>query len=157
MFRPTTAANNINDLIFAELVSKFDGIPGIEVVEQRRTNLRFLKFDNPRSPICLWLKKTDRGHHSSCYPTAHALRMESGQSSLFPDATILTLGHYPKFDLSAIQRVSITPPCGRRSAKPTWYINIAEGPARISAGVSPAGRQHSGLIITRSSHQRKLG
>ncbi len=153
--RATTAANEVNDLIFAELINTFDGVDEVIPVFDRKKNLRFLKIDG-RPPIHLWLKATNRGRVSSNYPTPHYSDLvKSGQIQMFPNAVILTLGFLRSNDCTGVARVSITPPCGRGS-KPQWWIDIAM--SRNVVGMPGAtGSSSVGVVIRRSSQQRKLG
>jgi hypothetical protein len=146
--RSTTAANNINDLIFAELVNRLDG--QASPVFDSRNHIRFLKFQS-RHPIHLWLKKTDGQHRSSNVQTHHAQMLERGQSEMFPSATLLTLGYWTSPDQSKIRRVSITPPCGRRT-KAEWWIDLAV-PER-AASPQLLGNRGTQIEVRRSSQRR---
>jgi hypothetical protein len=152
--RPTTTANRMNDLIFAELINEFDGARGIEPVFDKRKNLRFLKVDG-RPPIHLWLKLTDPGHRSSNFPTTHSDDfLKTGQLLLYPNAVTLMLGYLPLADRSGVRRVSITPPCGRGS-RPLWWIDITAPPNVV--GMPSVARSSSvRIVVTRSSQQRDL-
>ena len=152
--RPTTKANDFNDLWFAELVNALDQVDGIVPVFDRRKNLRFIRIPG-RIPIHLWLKKIDNTYHSSNLQTRNARRLESGlQLEMFASAFILTLGYLINRDGTGIDRVSITPPCGKRKLKPEWAIDLtlSKNVANISV-VAPSSVQ---VKITKFE-QRKLG
>jgi hypothetical protein len=153
--RATTAANEINDLIFAELINNFDGVQGITPVFDKRKNLRFLKIDG-RPPIHLWVKKTTRGHASSNYPTRHnGDLLKKRQIQLFPNATILTLGYLRSSDHKGVSRISITPPCGRGS-RPEWWIDIVM-PYNVVGMPGLVGPNSVRIVVRRSSDQKTLG
>lgn len=152
--RPTTTANRMNDLIFAELINEFEGSSSIKPVFDNRKNLRFLRIDG-RPPIHLWLKKTNPGHRSSNYPTEHSTDfLKDGQISLFPNATTLMLGYLPLVDRTGVRRISISPPCGR-GAKPAWWIDIT--PVPVIGMPSITGATATRIVVRRSSEQRELG
>jgi hypothetical protein len=151
--RATTAANNVNDFIFANLVNRLDGV---EPVVDRKRNMRFLKFGR-RRPILLWVKKMSLARRYSRVQTAiedktdHAERLATGQSEMYPRAQILALGYTPTRDGRTVGRVSITPTC-RRGEKPDWWIDLLMVPVvgrPIAAG-------EFRVEVRRSSQQRKL-
>lgn len=144
-------ANDMNDLWFAEMINALDQIDGIVPIFDRRRNLRFIKIPG-RIPIHLWLKKTDRGYHTTNFPTKHAQGLEAGQSEMFPSAVILTLGYLLKIDASGIARISITPPCGRKQ-KPEWAIDLALRSV-TRAGMSVVGDSSVEVKITRFRQRR---
>ena len=153
--RPTTTANRMNDLIFAELINEFDGLRGVEPVFDKRRNLRFLKIDG-LPPIHLWLKLTDPGHRSSNFPTKHSDDfLKSGQLLMFANAVTLMLGYLPLVERNGVRRVSITPPCGRGS-KPLWWIDIT-APPNVVGMPTLAEASSLRIVVKRSSQQSKFG
>ena len=146
-----SAATNINDHIWAQLINRLDGTKGITPLWDRRKGLRFIKVEC-RRPLLLWIKRVDRNRRHSIYPTAHASQMlESGQAELFPRAEILVLGYTIKQDGLGILRVSINPPCSKKT-HPDWWIDIVPV-TRIK--VARAGGQLQ--IKVNRSRQDKFG
>jgi hypothetical protein len=143
----------MNDLFFAELINVFDGVDAMRPVFDKPNNVRFWRVDG-RPPILLWLKKTDPGHRSSNISTPHSDRLlESGQTEMLPNAAVLMLGYQVSDDRMGVKRISITPPCGRRS-HPAWWIDVTL--PNVVAMNREIGSNLARVTIRRSSHQRRL-
>ncbi|HWQ56356.1 MAG TPA: hypothetical protein VN442_21900 [Bryobacteraceae bacterium] len=135
--RRSTQASNVNDEIFAHVVSAFDGVPDTKPVADQLQHLRFLKIGDG---ILLWFKKLDRSRKLRVYPTTHAQRMEaSGQHRLFPGCVLLVVGYLLSQDEKRVCRVSISKPAGH-GAKPAWYIDFDINKATTIAQIA-GGRQ----------------
>jgi hypothetical protein len=130
-----------------------NNLDGVTPVVDHKSNLRFLKLEG-RTAIHLWLKKANSGRQSSNFATPHAADFLSGQLVLYPNATMLMLGYLLSEDKLGVQKVSITPPCGRAS-KPEWWIDISV-PTNVIGMPRPVGFNHTHITVSRSSQQRRL-
>ena len=149
-----SAANNVNDYIFARLLNRLEGV---EPVFDKRRNMRFLKIGR-RRPILLWVKEMSLGRQYSRVKTSiedrteHAERLAVGQTELYPTAQILALGYTPTRDGRTVARVSVTPTC-RRGAKPDWWIDLVMLPV---VGRPVADTKEFRVEVKRSSQQHNL-
>lgn len=149
-----TSACTANDLILAELTNRLDGFA--ELLEDKRRNLRFLKYGKRRT-VLLWVKKVNPSRQYSLVKTsmedrtAHAELIASGQAELLPSAAVLTIGYLPTTSGTRIRKVCITP-THRRGQLPAWWIDLAIIPSvpQISAG------QNFRVEVRCSSQQRSL-
>jgi hypothetical protein len=115
-----TSANVLNDLVVAEAIKAFDGVPGFVPVQDRKNNQKFIAVSQS---ALLWFKKVDAGRQASNYQTPRAQDIASGQCKLqgMPTNELIVVGYKLSVDQQAIQRVSFSPPFIR---KPKWYRDI---------------------------------
>jgi hypothetical protein len=119
-YRTSSKATCANDLMFAELVSSFDGIPGVKPHEDSKNHLRFICIDDR---VLFWLKKVDAGRIPANYPTEAAEERLDGQATIdgFPGAAIIVVGYLPNADETEISRISFMPPFRQ---KPEWFFDL---------------------------------
>lgn len=121
--RKTTAANVVNDEIWAEVINAFDEVPGVRCIEQRY-GLRLLGIigDTGETEILLWFKKVDGVRNPRNNPTRRSRRLHAGQNlEMFENATVLVVGYRLNKDETQVNRVSITRPS---TGKPEWFIDL---------------------------------
>lgn len=156
--RRTTAANVVNDEIWAAVIRTFDGVSGVKVVPHDQ--LRFLGIEDERGEvdILLWFKKVNSRRIPRIYPTTRARRIMSGRNlELFDRATILVVGYFLNRDLTKVKRVSISEPFTR---KPGWFIDLDlpeamdDGVVSIQSGKPLAGTGRK--IVVHRVKQEKL-
>jgi len=130
--RRSTRANIVNDEILSAVIQEFHDDPTVKPVMIRSKNLRFMQVDDR---VLLWFKKIDRQRNPAIYPTEHAIALQSGQQSMFPDYTVLIVGYLLNRDETDVVRVSISKPNGR-SRRPAWFIDLEPSRERKLSVVS---------------------
>lgn len=152
-----TMANTLNCLVHHELISHFDGVPGVRAHEDRRNQMRFVAIDDA---ILLWPKKVDSQRvKSNLMLTEHSMELVSTQTAFdfLPRAALVVLGYWFDDD-GTLKRVSFAPPS---VAKPAWYIDVHPGDTNVvemrRPSQSPSGlTTPSGLRITKGPIQEQM-
>ena len=118
--RKTTRANIVNDLIFENVISEFDEVPGTVVIHQDAGQLRLLSISDL---VTLWFKKLDENRESSNVSTKQADQLNRGQMNLFGEGDLLVAGYQLNPDETAIKCLSFSPP---NNVTPRWFIDVQE-------------------------------
>lgn len=154
LFERRTIATVENNLIFSELIGRFDQIPGIKVVNEAKKNLRFIGINDK---ALLWVKKVDSERHTTNYPTDNAEDMLTGQFSLpgMDDLSLVVLGYRLNPEETQIQRLSFHPPFKKR---PEWFFDVEIAPPREMKNPSPMriDQPKLKLQIIRGARQKEL-
>jgi hypothetical protein len=121
--RNITVANLVNDEQWAEIITEFDEVPGVRVIEQSR-GLRFLGIcgNDGSVELLLWFKKVDAQRTSQLNKTRRSALLHAGQAvEMFPHSTVLVVGYYLNRDRTKVIRVSINRPT---TGTPEWFIDL---------------------------------
>jgi hypothetical protein len=147
LHRKSTRANIISDLVFANVVSAFDEVPGTSIVNDEVHQLRFLSLSDS---VTLWFKKLDDNRESSNVRTQQAREMNRGQLNLFGEAYIIIAGYQLNEDESAIRLVSFSPP---NLVRPRWFIDVEEVSQPIVMGRPLSTQRRTRLRINKGPEQ----
>lgn len=153
IYDTSTRASVANDLMFAQLVSNFDGVRGVQVLTDNKNHLRFLCIEDA---VLLWLKKVSIGRSTSNYPTHLAIERLDGQMFLegLPQASIITLGYLANAEESAIDRISFCPPF---QGKPEWYFDLVPVSNVTQMGQRERRSKGAKFIVVHGTTQEGLG
>jgi hypothetical protein len=152
LHRKATRANLISDLVFAEVVSEFDEVPGVTIVQSGIDQMRYLSISES---LNLWFKKLDDARNSANYPTRAARRRDRGQESLFGEEPSLILAGYQlTTEETSIKCLSFSPP---KFVKPRWWFDIFEMKMPIVMHPTVNSAREVRLMVKRSSQQLRIG
>jgi hypothetical protein len=147
LHRKATRANIVSDLIFANVISEFDEVPGARILNLEAQRIRLLSLSDS---VTLWFKKLDENRESCNVSTKQSNEMNNGQMTLFPAGSLLVAGYELTPDETAVKCMSISPP---NQVKPRWFIDVERVQQPTIMPVVESARRGIRLRITKGPEQ----
>ena len=150
IYRKSTGANIVSDLVFANVIAEFDEVPETKIIADEDRRLRFLSVSDL---IKLWFKKLDDKKESSNVSTTQSDELNRGQLTFFGETALLVVGYQLNAEETALKCMAISPP---NWVKPRWFIDVEPIAQPIAMQAAKPSPRTVSLRIIKGPEQKQI-